>query len=174
MDNKDLFAAMNAEAEKLKAKQPKKEKLIIKPCPPTPQPWDSLPENLKIEFYEIVKADSEAEARKEKGRPKSGYEIKQDAWRCFMARFKKITDENINAAFEVFTKDEIVSKLLADELWFKLSDRAVSLDLLEEELSKNNEVMLEVIREGSTVSAELEKLAYDEVDDIINDYEIGA
>lgn len=92
----------------------------------------------------------------------------------FKFNLSKITEENINAAFEVFTKDEIVSKLLADDLWFKLSDRVVGLDLLEEELSKNNEVMLEVIREGSTVPAELEKLAYNEVDDIINDYEIGA
>lgn len=92
----------------------------------------------------------------------------------FKFNLSKITDENINKAFEVFTKEEIVIKLLADELWFKLSDRAVSLDSLEEELSKNNEAMLEVIRDGSTVPAELEKLAYTEVDEIINSYDIGA
>ena len=40
----------------------------------------------------------------------------------FKFSLDKITDENINAAFEVFTKDEIVRKLLADDLWFKLSD----------------------------------------------------
>lgn len=92
----------------------------------------------------------------------------------FKFSLDKITDENINAAFEVFTKDEIVSKLLADELWFKLYDRAVSFESLEEELSKNNETMLEVIRYATTVPAELEKLAYTEVDEIINDYDIGA
>ncbi|AKN44324.1 hypothetical protein [Pseudoalteromonas phage Pq0] len=92
----------------------------------------------------------------------------------FKFNLSKITDENINAAFEVFTKDEIVSKLLADELWFKLSDRVVSSDLLEEWLSKDSDIMIEIVRGGSTVAAELEKLAYNEVDDIINDYEIGA
>ena len=34
--------------------------------------------------------------------------------------------------------------------------------------------MIEIVRGGSTVAAELEKLAYNEVDDIINDYDIGA
>lgn len=92
----------------------------------------------------------------------------------FKFNLSKITDENINAAFEVFTKEEIVSKLLADELWFKLSDRMVSSDLLEEWLSKDSDIMIEIVRGGSTVAAELEKLAYNEVDDIINDYEIGA
>ena len=92
----------------------------------------------------------------------------------FKFNLSKITDENINAAFEVFTKEEIVSKLLADELWFKLSDRVVSSDLLEEWLSKDSDIMIEIVRGGSTVAAELEKLAYNEVDDIINDYEIGA
>lgn len=92
----------------------------------------------------------------------------------FKFNLSKITDDNINQAFEVFTKDEIVSKLLEDKLWFQLSDRAISLDSLQEELSKNNETMLEVIRYATTVSAELEKLAYNEVDDIINSYDIGA
>ena len=92
----------------------------------------------------------------------------------FKFNLSKITEENINAAFEVFTKDEIVRKLLADDLWFKLSDRAVSSDLLEEWLSKDSDIMIEIVRGGSTVGVELEKLAYNEVDDIINDYEIGA
>lgn len=92
----------------------------------------------------------------------------------FKFNLSKITDENINQAFEVFTKDEIVSKLLEDKLWFKLSDRAISFESLEEELSKNNEIMLEVVRYATTVPAELEKLAYTEVDDIINSYDIGA
>lgn len=92
----------------------------------------------------------------------------------FKFNLSKITDENINQAFEVFTKDEIVSKLLEDKLWFQLSDRAISLDSIQEELSKNNETMLEVIRYATTVPAELEKLAYTEVDDIINSYDIGA
>ena len=92
----------------------------------------------------------------------------------FKFNLSKITDENINAAFEVFTKDEIVRKLLADDLWFKLSDRVVSSDLLEEWLSKDSDIMIEIVRGGSTVAAELEKLAYNEVDDIINDYDIGA
>lgn len=92
----------------------------------------------------------------------------------FKFSLDKITDENINSAFEVFTKNEIVSKLLADELWFKLSDRVVSSDLLEEWLSKDSDIMIEIVRGGSTVAAELEKLAYNEVDDIINDYDIGA
>lgn len=92
----------------------------------------------------------------------------------FKFNLSKITDENINAAFEVFTKDEIVSKLLEDKLWFQLSDRAISLDSLQEELSKDNEIMLEVIRYATTVPAELEKLAYNEVEEIINSYDIGA
>lgn len=92
----------------------------------------------------------------------------------FKFNLSKITEENINAAFEVFTKNEIVSKLLADELWFKLSDRVVSSDLLEDWLSKDSDIMIEIVRGGSTVAAELEKLACNEVDDIINDYEIGA
>ena len=92
----------------------------------------------------------------------------------FKFNLSKVTDDNINKAFEVFTKDEIVSKLLEDKLWFKLSDRAISFESLQEELSKDNEIMLEVIRYATTVPAELEKLAYTEVDEIINSYDIGA
>lgn len=92
----------------------------------------------------------------------------------FKFNLSKITDDNIYKAFEVFTKDEIVSKLLEDKLWFKLSDRAISFESLQEELSKNNETMLEVIRYATTVPAELEKLAYNEVEEIINSYDIGA
>ena len=91
----------------------------------------------------------------------------------FMLTLSKITDDNINAAFEVFTKNEIVKKLLSDSVWFKLSDRAVSFDGLEEELSKHNEIMLEVIRGGTTIEDELEKMAYREVDEIIDDYEVN-
>lgn len=85
----------------------------------------------------------------------------------FKFSLDKITDENINAAFEVFTKDEIVSKLLEGKLWFKLSDRAVSLDSLQEELSKDNEIMLEIIRYATTIPGELEKLAYAEVETLL-------
>ena len=92
---------------------------------------------------------------------------------AFMLTLSKITDDNINTAFEVFTKDEIVKKLLADSVWFKLSDRAVSFDGLEEELSKHNEIMLDVIRGGTTIEEELEKMAYREVDEIISDYEVN-
>ena len=91
----------------------------------------------------------------------------------FKANLDEITDDNIHAAFEVFTKDKLVKKLLADELWFKLSDRAISFDMLEEELSKDNEIMLEVIRGGATIEDELEKMAYREVDEIISDYELN-
>lgn len=91
----------------------------------------------------------------------------------FKLSLSKITDKNIDAAFEAFTKNEIVSKLLEDKLWFKLSDRSISLDSLQEELSKDNEVMIEVIRYATTIPAELEKLAYAEVDVIINNYGVN-
>lgn len=91
----------------------------------------------------------------------------------FKANLDKITDDNIHAAFQVFTVSEIANKVLADELWFKLSDRAIGFDVLEEELSKHNEIMLEVIRGGTTIEEELEKMAYREVDEIISDYEVS-
>lgn len=90
----------------------------------------------------------------------------------FKAKLDKITDDNIHAAFEVFTVSELANKLLADELWFKLSDRAISFDMLEEELSKQNEIMLSVIRGESAIKDELEKMVYREIGEILADYEV--
>lgn len=84
-----------------------------------------------------------------------------------------ITDENINAAFENFTKEEIVNMLVADKVWFKLNDRKLSLDCVESMLSQYNEIMLDIIRGGSTVKDELYKMAEREIDEIINDYEVN-
>mgnify|MGYP003635416384 CR=1 FL=1 len=85
----------------------------------------------------------------------------------------KITDANINAAFELYTKDKIINKLLADEIFFKLYDRQLHRDCVEYKLSQHNEIMLEVIREGTTIKHELYKMALAEVDEIIADYEIN-
>lgn len=90
----------------------------------------------------------------------------------FKAKLDKITDDNIHAAFQVFTVSEIANKLLADELWFKMSDRAISFDALEEELSKHNEIMLNVIRGESSIKDELEKMVYREIGEILADYEV--
>lgn len=101
----------------------------------------------------------------------SSFDIEQEARQPLA--ITKITDENINAAFELYTKDEIINKLLADEIWFKLSDRQLHRDDIEYNLSQHNEIMLDVIREATTIKAELEKLAVDEVDEIISDYEVN-
>ena len=85
----------------------------------------------------------------------------------------KITDENINAAFDLYTKDEIINKLLADEIFFKLSERQLHRDCVEYKLSQHNEIMLEVIREATTIKHELYKMALTEVDEIISDYEVN-
>ena len=101
----------------------------------------------------------------------SRFDIEQEAKSALV--ITKITDENINAAFELYTKDEIINKLLADEIWFKLSDRQLHRDCVEYKLSQHNEIMLDVIREATTIKSELEKLAVDEVDEIIADYEVN-
>lgn len=101
----------------------------------------------------------------------SNFDIEQEAKPAL--EITKITDENINAAFELYTKDEIINKLLADEIWFKLSDRQLHRDDIEYNLSQHNEIMLDVIREATTIEAELEKLAVYEVDEIIADYEVS-
>tara|TARA_R100000541_G_scaffold34564_1_gene42962 strand:- start:2 stop:379 length:378 start_codon:yes stop_codon:yes gene_type:complete len=91
----------------------------------------------------------------------------------FKINLSKITDDNINAAFECFTKDEIIERLLADKIWFKLSDRQLHRDCIEKQLSQHNEIMLEVIREATTIKAELHKMALVEVEEIISDYEVN-
>ena len=91
----------------------------------------------------------------------------------FKLNLKVITDDNIHAAFENFTKDEIVERFIADKVWFKLNDRKLSLDCVESMLSQYNEIMLDIIREGSTVKDELYKMAEREIDEIINDYEVA-
>ena len=101
----------------------------------------------------------------------SNFDINQEAKPAL--EITKITDGNINAAFEFYTKNEIINKLLADEIWFKLSDRQLHRDDIEYNLSQHNEIMLDVIREATTIKAELEKLAVDEVDEIIADYEVN-
>lgn len=101
----------------------------------------------------------------------SEFDIKQEAEQAL--EITKITDENINAAFELYSKDEIIDRLLADKIWFKLSERQLYRDCIEKQLSQHNEIMLDVIREATTIKAELEKIAVDEVDEIIADYEVN-
>ncbi len=101
----------------------------------------------------------------------SNFDIEQEAKPAL--EITKITDENINAAFELYTKDEIIERLIADRIWFKLSDRQLHRDDIEQQLSQHNEIMLEVIREGTTIKHELYKMALTEVDEIISDYEVN-
>jgi hypothetical protein len=101
----------------------------------------------------------------------SNFDIEQEAKPAL--EITKITDENINAAFELYTKDEIIERLIADRIWFKLSDRQLHRDDIEQQLSQHNEIMLEVIREATTIKAELYKMALAEVDEIICDYEVN-
>tara|TARA_R100000541_G_scaffold13334_4_gene22260 strand:+ start:456 stop:782 length:327 start_codon:yes stop_codon:yes gene_type:complete len=101
----------------------------------------------------------------------SEFDIRQEAELAL--EITKITDENINAAFGLYTKDEIIERLLADKVWFKLSDRQLHLDGLQEQLSQHNEIMLDVIQGCTSIATELEKLAVDEVDEIIADYEVN-
>ena len=101
----------------------------------------------------------------------SNFDIEQEAKPAL--EITKITDANINAAFELYTKDEIINKLLDDEIWFKLSDRQLHRDDIEYKLSQHNEIMLEVIREATTIKDELYKMALAEVDEIIADYEVN-
>tara|TARA_R100000951_G_C2561598_1_gene155792 strand:+ start:374 stop:700 length:327 start_codon:yes stop_codon:yes gene_type:complete len=101
----------------------------------------------------------------------SNFDIEQEAMQPL--EITKITDENINAAFELYTKDEIINKLLADEVYFRLTDRNLYRDCVEYKLSQHNEIMLEVIREGTTIKDELYKMALTEVDEIIADYEVN-
>lgn len=94
----------------------------------------------------------------------------------FKINLSKITDDNINAAFECFTKAEIVEMLCQDQVWFKLDDRTITRCGLEEELSKHNEIMLEIIR-GDNAALEIENkieiFATREVEEIIEDYEVN-
>jgi hypothetical protein len=101
----------------------------------------------------------------------SRFDIEQEAKQPLV--ITKITDANINAAFELYTKDEIIERLLADKIWFKLSDRQLHRDCVEYKLSQHNEIMLEVIREGTTIKDELYKMALTEVEEIIADYEVN-
>ena len=101
----------------------------------------------------------------------SRFDIEQEAKQPLV--ITKITDANINAAFELYTKDEIIERLLNDKIWFKLSDRQLHRDDIEQQLSQHNEIMLEVIREGTTIKHELYKMALTEVDEIIADYEVN-
>lgn len=100
----------------------------------------------------------------------SSFDIEQETKQPLV--ITKITDANINAAFELYTKDEIISKLLDDEIFFKLSDRQLHRDCVEYKLSQHNEIMLEVIREGTTIKHELYKIALTEVEEIIADCEV--
>lgn len=101
----------------------------------------------------------------------SNFDIEQEAKQALV--ITKITDANINAAFELYTKDEIIERLLKDKIWFKLSDRQLHRDNIEQQLSQHNEIMLEVIREATTIKDELYKMALIEVDEIIADYEVS-
>lgn len=100
----------------------------------------------------------------------SKFDIEQEAMQPL--EITKITDENINAAFELYTKDEIIERLLEDKIWFKLSDRQLHRDNIDQQLSQHNEIMLEVICEATTIKDELYKMALIEVDEIIADYEV--
>ena len=101
----------------------------------------------------------------------SNFDIEQEAKPAL--EITKITDENINAAFELYTKDEIIERLIADRIWFKLSDRQLHRDNIEQQLSQHNEIMLEVIREATTIKDELYKMGLTEVEEIIADYEVN-
>ena len=99
-------------------------------------------------------------------------ELQSDyAKECFTIPLK-ITDETLHASLENFSKDTIVRSLCLDKTWFKLSDRCISLEDIESELSQHNDIMLEVIRGGTTIRAQIEKMAYAAIDDVIADYEV--
>ena len=100
----------------------------------------------------------------------SEFDIKQEAKPAL--EITKVTDANINAVFELYAKDEIIERLLKDKIWFKLSERQLHRDDIEQQLSQHNEIMLEVIREATTIKDELYKMALTEVDEIIADYEV--
>lgn len=91
----------------------------------------------------------------------------------FTSSLRTITEGNIHAAFENLSKDKLVEMVLADKVWFKLLDRTVHIDDIESELSQHNEIMLDVIRGGKTIKDELEKIAYNAIDEVIADYEIA-
>lgn len=94
----------------------------------------------------------------------------------FKTNLSKITDSNINAAFECYTKAEIVEMLCQDQVWFKLDDRQLSRDCIESMLSQHNDIMLDIIR-GDSAAADIEKhielFATKEVDEIVADYEVA-
>lgn len=137
MDNKDLFAALEAEVQKMKERKPKKEKVVIKPSPPTPQPWDELPDYLKVRFDRIVQSECESEARKDKGRPKSGHQIKLDAYQTVQHSIKQfeqstvITDDSLALAFNHYTNGQLTELVLSGKKYFRLSDRTLSNECIE-------------------------------------------
>ena len=156
-----------------------KRKNTTKPSPVSVYPWFLLDDAAKCHFESLCDSEYQSELRKEKGAIKNLLQIKLDKWAGFKnSKYSglvkmKLTDENINAAFELYTKDEIIERLLEDKIWFKLSDRQLHRDDIEQQLSQHNEIMLDVIREGTTIKHELYKMALTEVEEIIADYEVN-
>ncbi|QAY18010.1 hypothetical protein [Pseudoalteromonas phage C7] len=100
-------------------------------------------------------------------------ELKSDMEKeLFLKSISKVTEANLFAVFENISKDDIIKRVLADELYFSLSDRSVHIDDIEKELSQHNEVMLEVIREATTVKEQLAIFVTQAVDEVITDYEV--
>ena len=134
-DNKLFDELEKFVAERYTQRKPKKQtKKIELNKVKTSNPWDFLTGNLKDQFDSIVKSDRESEARKEKGRPKSEYEIKQDAWRIIKNKFEStclINESNLAMAFNHYSDDELVELIISKKKFIRLVDGKAGYRIVE-------------------------------------------
>ena len=179
MSNDDVISQLEEFAKEQRESAKKGVNKTTLKTPLMTKPWALLDDGARVYFDDVCNSEYQSELRKERGIQRGIDNIRTEKWNSIINSSlsnlvrMKITDENINAAFELYTKDEIINKLLDDEIFFKLSERQLHRDCVEYKLSQHNEIMLEVIREATTIKAELYKMALVEVDEIIADYEVN-
>ena len=155
MSNDNLFDELEKfVAERYTQRKPKKQiKNIGVKEAKTSSAWDFLTGKLKEQFDSMVASDIESEARKEKGRPKSEHEIKQDAWRIIKNKFEStclINESNLALAFNHYSDDELVNLIIEGKKFIRLIDgdagyRIVEIEQIKRAVAEDEKFTLTLI-----------------------------
>lgn len=92
----------------------------------------------------------------------------------FKANLSIINEDNIHAAFEVYTKAEIVQMILNDDVAIRVDECEISQCVIQLELVKNEGVVYGILFNGASVEFALKEIANQKLNNLLALYEISA
>lgn len=92
----------------------------------------------------------------------------------FKANLSIINEDNIHAAFEVYSKAEIVQMILNDDVAIKVDGYEISQCVIQLELVKNEGIVYGILFNGASVEFALKEMTNQKLNNLLADYEISA